>query len=444
MIYRDLKVEYIPYTDIKPYSRNAKKHPAEQIEQIANSIRLFGFNDPIAIDEDGTIIEGHGRLLAIKELIKTGEYDEETVPVIRLDNLDEQQRKAYIIAHNKLTMNSDFDIDILNDELRSIDEIDMGDLGFEPGELSQEETDPEDDNYAEPVPAIPRSKLGEIYRLGNHRLMVGDSTKAEDVERLMDGEKADLLLTDPPYNVNYEDKDKSLEYSGKRSKTRVLNTIENDFVNDNEFHDFMKSALNNANEAMREGAPFYIWHSDRNGLIFRETTEEVGLEIRETIIWVKQNFSLGRQDYQWKHEPCLYGWKDGAAHYFTERRNETTVYEQNPEEINKLSKDQMKELLLRIFNEEETPTTVLHEDKPMASDLHPTMKPIPLFGRLIRNSSKPGDIVLDLFAGSGTTAIACEELGRRAYLMEYDPRYADVIIDRWEKFTGQKAELVSE
>ena len=429
MIYRDLKVEYIPYTDIKPYSRNAKKHPAEQIEQIANSIRLFGFNDPIAIDEDGTIIEGHGRLLAIKELIKTGEYDEETVPVIRLDNLDEQQRKAYIIAHNKLTMNSDFDIDILNDELRSIDEIDMGDLGFAPGELNQEEPDPTDDNYAEPVPAIPRSKLGEIYRLGNHRLMVGDSTKAEDVERLMGGEKADLLLTDPPYNVDYKSK---------------AGSIQNDHQNDEQFKEFLRAANSTAYENMKAGAPFYIWHAESEGLNFRTACEETGLHVRQCIIWVKHTFTLGRQDYQWKHEQCLYGWKDGAAHYFTERRNEVTVYEEHPEEINKLSKEQMKELLLYIFNEQETPTTVLHEDKPMASDLHPTMKPIPLFGRLIKNSTKEGDLVLDLFAGSGTTAIAAEQLGRRAYMMEYDPRYADVIIDRWEKFTGQKAELVSE
>ena len=445
MIFRDLKVEYIPIKEIKPYSRNAKKHPAEQVEQIANSIRLFGFNDPLAIDENGTIIEGHGRLLAVKELIKTGEYDRDTLPVIRLDGLDEQQRKAYIIAHNKLTINSDFDIDILNDELRSIDEIDMGDLGFSTAELNQEEPDPTDDNYDEPIPAVSRSKLGYIYQLGDHRLMCGDSTKAEDVERLMNGEKADLLLTDPPYNV-------SLGQNGGHpispSEAKQLHRrtdgliIANDEMNDAQFREFLRSALDNAITAMREGASYYIWHADTKGRVFRDITEDAGLQIRQTLIWAKHTFAMGRQDYQWKHEPCLYGWKDGAAHYFTERRNEVTVYEEHPEEIAKLSKEQMKELLLYIFNEQETPTTIMHEDKPMASDLHPTMKPIPLFGRLIKNSTKEGDLVLDLFAGSGTTAIAAEQLGRRAYMMEYDPRYVDVIIDRWEKYTGRTAELI--
>lgn len=426
-----LQVEYIPWKELKEYKHNAKEHPEEQVEQIAESIAVFGMNDPIAIDENNTIIEGHGRLLAIKKLAKAGEYDDETVPVIRLTHLTDQQKKAYILAHNKLTMNTGFDLDILNDELATITEFDMSAFGFE-DDIGKEEPDPTDDNYDQPVPAIPKSKLGEIYQLGDHRLMVGDSTKAEDVAALMDGELADLLLTDPPYNVQYE------------GKTKKRLRIENDAMDEDNFTDFLIDAFQNADKAMHPGASFYIWHGDAKRGPFLDAIEETGWLMKQVVIWVKSTFVLGRQDYQWQHEPCLYGWKDGEAHYFTESRKETTVYEEHPEEIEKLSKDEMKALLLRIFSEAETQTTVIHEDRPNANDLHPTMKPIPLFGRLIKNSTKEGGIVLDLFAGSGTAAIAAEQLGRRAFLMEYDPRYADAIIDRWERFTGEKAERIRE
>lgn len=432
-----LTVEYVPYKELKEYKHNAKEHPQEQVDQIAESIAVFGMNDPIAIDEDNTIIEGHGRLLAIKQLAKAGEYDGDTVPVIRLTHLTDQQKKAYILAHNKLTMNTGFDIDVLNDELATITEFDMADFGF--ADIEVDKPDPKDDNYTEPVPVEPKSKMGQIYQLGQHRLMVGDSTKAADVQALMAGELADLLLTDPPYNVDYAGKNKMLNKADNGN--RIQDDIENDTMDDSAFSEFLHAAFLNASEAMRPGAAYYIWHAETVGDMFRrEARESIGA-LREMIVWVKNNFVLCRQDYQWKHEPCLYGWKEGAAHYFTERRNETTVFE-DVTDIHSMTKAQMEELLLRIF--EETPTTVIHEDKPSVSDLHPTMKPIPLFGRLIKNSTQEGEIVLDLFAGSGTTVIAAEQLNRRAYMMEYDPRYADVIIDRWERFTGEQAQLLTE
>lgn len=440
-----LKIEYLPVDDLREYKHNAKLHPEEQIQQIANSIEKFGMNDPIAVDEEHIIIEGHGRLLAVKKLIKDGLYDSDTVPVIILSHMTDQQKKAYILAHNKLTLNSGFDIDILNDELASISEFDMSAFGFE-DEIGKEEKDPEDDNYEEPVPAVAKSKLGQIYALGEHRLMVGDSTNPEDVQRLMAGEFADLVVTDPPYNVGLgqENGHKIRPSEAKQLHRRTDGlVIENDdWADENEFVQFLNKAFTNLKAALKPGGPFYIWCASTQSMNFLRACAESGLTIRQTLIWVKNTFALGRQDYQWNHEPCLYGWKEGAGHYFTDKRNEITVYE-NAMDIHKMSKAEMEQLLLRIYDEEINPTTILHEKKPVASDLHPTMKPIPLFGRLIKNSTKPGETVLDLFAGSGTTAIAAEQLGRRAFLMEYDPRYADTIIDRWEKYTGEKAVLLN-
>ena len=392
-----LTVEYIPYKELKEYKHNAKEHPQEQVDQIAESIAVFGMNDPIAIDEDNTIIEGHGRLLAIKQLAKAGEYDEETVPVIRLTHLTDQQKKAYILAHNKLTMNTGFDIDVLNDELATITEFDMSDFGF--ADIEVDKPDPKDDNYAEPVPVEPKSKPGQIYQLGRHRLMCGDATDINDVEKLMDGALADILVTDPPYNVDYE--------GGTSDKL----TIQNDKQEDGAFLDFLAEAFYCANTAMKPGAAFYIWHADSEGYNFRSACKHVGWDIRQCLIWNKDSLVMGRQDYQWKHEPCLYGWKDGAAH---------------------------------TWNSDRKQTTVIDFDRPKRNDIHPTMKPIGLFDYLIQNSSKKGNLVLDTFGGSGTAIMACEQDGRTCYTMELDPRYVDATIDRWETFTGEKAVLLND
>lgn len=379
-----LKIEYIPIKDIKPYKRNAKLHPQEQIDQIKASIKEFGFNDPIAVWHDNEIIEGHGRLLAAKQM-KLKE-----IPIIRLDELTDEQRRAYMLAHNQLTMNSGFDLEILTEEINNILDIDMGDFGFEDFTIEEPEEVIEDE-FDEEIPEEPKSKRGDIYQLGRHRLMCGDSTNADDVNSLMGGILADLLVTDPPYGVDYE---------GEAGK------IENDNLKDEEFLNFLESAFKNADSVMNAGSSFYIWYADSSSNTFRPACANIGWTIRECLIWNKDHLVIGRQDYQWKHEPCLYGWKDGAPHRWYSDRKQTTV---------------------------------LDFERPTASKLHPTMKPVTLFDYLIKNSSKKDDNVLDLFGGSGTTIMACEQNGRNAFVMEYDPRFIDVIIKRWEDFTGQKA-----
>lgn len=386
----NLKIEYTNINDLKKYHKNAKKHPKEQVNRIANSIKEFGMCDPIGVwGKDNLIIEGHGRLMALKKLGYT------EAPIIRLDHLSEEQRKAYTLAHNK-SAESEWDFEILSDELKSIVDIDMMDFGFDLS-LDEEELKVIEDEIPE-IPVEPKAKYGDIYQLGNHRLMCGDATVLEDVRTLMNDNKADLLLTDPPYNVDYE------------GKTKDSLKIKNDNMGDNQFKQFLTDSFSNANEVMKEGASFYIWHADSEGYNFRSACKDVSWKVRQCLIWNKNTMVMGRQDYQWKHEPCLYGWKDGASHNWYSDRKQTTVLE---------------------FN------------KPSKSELHPTMKPLDLFAYQMKNSTAKGDIVLDLFGGSGTTLMVSEQLDRNAYIMELDPRYVDAIINRWETMTGSKGVLLN-
>lgn len=416
-----LKVEYLPIEEIKPYENNAKIHTPEQIEQIKNSIKQFGMNDPIGIwSKDNIIIEGHGRLMACQEL----GYEE--VPIIRLDDLTDEQRRAYTLAHNQLTMNTGFDIDILNQELESLS-VDMTEFGFE--DINKEDFDIKDDDFEFNEEEIPeaKAKRGEIYKLGEHILMCGDSTVRQDVEKLLNGKIADLVVTDPPYNVAI-------------SNSQGM-TIENDDMSDESFRKFLNSAFENMSDSLKEGGAFYVWYASREHINFESALLNNNLTVRQQLIWVKNSLVLGRQDYQWRHEPCLYGWKDGEGHYFIYDRTQSTVMEQKEIDIDKLSPEESKKLLKKIYSE--IPSTIIKENKPQKNNLHPTMKPIELIGRLIHNSSEKGQIVLDLFGGSGSTLIACEQLGRKCYMMEYDPIYVDAIIQRYEEFTGKKAELIS-
>ena len=419
----ELKIIYKKTAELLPYARNARTHSDSQVAQLAASIKEFGFNNPVAIDADGMILCGHGRVMAAQRL------GMDQVPTVCLAHLTDIQKKAYILADNKLALNAGWDNDMLKVELEDLkfSDFDLDLVGFSTEELDEimnqnEEPEVEEDDYTVAVPEEPKAKLGEIYILGKHRLMCGDSTSIQDVEKLMGEQQADLLLTDPPYNVDYE--------GGTDKKLK----IKNDNMEDQAFRQFLIDVYKAADHVMKPGAPFYIWHADSEGANFRGAAKDMGWQIRECLIWVKNSLVLGRQDYQWRHEPCLYGWKAGAAHYFTDSRAESTVIEDQIN-VDKLSKDELKTLCKKLLDPG-IETTVIREKKPSINDVHPTMKPVKLFGRLVKNSSKRNDIVLDLFGGSGTTIVACEQLNRRAYLMELDPAYVDVIIDRYQKLTN--------
>ena len=393
-----MKVENWDIGKVKPYAKNPRKNDGA-VESTANSIKEFGWQQPIVVDNDGVIIVGHTRLKAAKRL------GLKQVPVTIAENLTDEQVKAYRLADNKTGELADWDVDMLDSELNDILNIDMEDFGFDA--VGENDAEVVDDDFDEEPPEEPTSKLGDVYQLGRHRLMCGDSTDTQSVKTLMGGQLADLLITDPPYNVDYSSKD----YGGdKASKTRINNQIDNDKMSDDDFTNFITSAFKSAYENVKKGASFYCWYASSATVQFNFGIEKSGFSVKEDLIWVKNNIVLGRQDYQWKHEPCLYGWVENAAHSWYSDRKQTTI---------------------------------LNFDKPHSSQLHPTMKPVPLFDYQIKNSSKTGDNVLDLFGGSGTTMMACEQNDRNAYLMEFDPRYVDVIIKRWEEFTGKKAVKIS-
>lgn len=410
-----MEIVTVRIDEIKPYENNAKEHPKEQIEQIKKSILDYGNNDPIAVDENNVIIEGHGRYIAMCDL----GFDE--VEIIRLEHMTEEQKKAYRLVHNKLTMNSDFDFDMLEKELALLQNQDMQEFGFD--FIPDFTTEATDEDIIEEVlqsEAEARTKAGDVWQLGKHRLICGDCTKQAVIETLLDGDKVDLLLTDPPYNVAIENSEGL--------------TIANDNMSDTAFYEFLKDAFYSADSVMKEGAAFYVWHGESEGLNFRRACQYTGWDIKQCLIWVKNQNTIGRQDYQWKHEPCLYGWKNGGAHYFVKNRKQSTVIDDDIN-LELLTAEELRELLADFIE----PTTVIREGKPLKNGEHPTMKPIPLIKKQVKNSTKKGGKVLDLFGGSGTTLLACEELDRVCYMCELDPIYCDVIIKRWEELTGETA-----
>ena len=382
------KIEMIPVGEIVPYENNPRKNEAA-IDGVVASIRAYGFRGALLLDRNKVIITGHTRLLAAKRLGIAA------LPCIVAADLTDEQVRALRIADNKTAEKSTWDMDLLPVELTALRDagFDMSALGFDADELDEMLSggEPEEGHTeADDAPESPDDAVslpGALYALGPHRLLCGDSTDAGQIKRLMGGEMADLWLTDPPYNVDYEG-------SGGRR-------IQNDSMPDETFREFLRAAFAGAANCMKPGAVFYIFHADSEGLNFRLACADAGLKVRQCLIWKKNSLVLGRQDYQWIHEPCLTGWKDGSHKWYSDRSQ----------------------------------TTVMEFDKPKRNDLHPTMKPVQMLEYLIGNSTARGDLVMDTFGGSGSTLMACQRTGRTCRTMELDPRYCDVIRRRWAEFT---------
>lgn len=414
---------------LTPYENNPRNND-EAVEPVANSISEFGFKVPIVATSDGEIINGHTRWKAAKKLKL------KTVPVIIADDLTEEQVRAFRLADNKVAEIAQWDIELLLSEIESVDNLDMTLFGFTDSDYTlddfeDEETDTDisEDEIESEGDSVSSVEYGDIYQLGRHRLMCGDSTSAGDMKELVNGEKVDLYVTDPPYNVAYE------------GKTEEAMTIQNDSMDDASFRQFLRDAFSVADQHLKPGGAFYIWHADSEGLNFRAAVKETGWLLKQNLVWVKNSIVLGRQDYQWKHEPCLYGWKDGASHYFIDNRSLATVIEEDEENLKEMTKGELISYIKTM--QENSPTSIFYEDKPVRSDIHPTMKPLKLIARCVLNSSKKGERVLDSFNGGGSTLMVCEKTERIYYGMELDPVYVERTIKRWEEETGLKAEKLN-
>lgn len=409
---------------------NARKHGETDIGAIAKSLESFGQQTPIVIDASKTIVKGNGTYLAAMRL------GWETIDVIQT-RLTGEQLRAYAIADNQTALLSEWDEPKLIAQLKELEDTQWAEsLGFPDDELQEllgvkvkeGNTDPD---------AIPEvtgrtiTQPGDVWELDGHRLVCGDATSEQAYELLLRGESVDLLLTDPPYNVDYQ--------GGMKQRAEIAA----DRQTDKDFGRFLKAAFGLAFGAMKPGASFYIWHADVKGYAFRKAVMDLGQEIRQCLVWVKSSATLGRQDYRWRHEPCITGWKGGAAHrWYGDLSQETVQEETPPPDFNRMSKPDLiqyiRDMQASVSNE-----TVLREQRPPASDEHPTMKPVRLMQRLIENSTAAGDVILDPFAGSGSTIIAAERVGRRVYSIELEPRYCDVIVKRWEQYTGKNAVRVA-
>lgn len=429
----NLKIVYKSVEDLIPYADNPRKND-KAVDLVAESIQQVGFKNPIITDGDGVIIAGHTRLKAARKL------GMKMVPVIVADDLTPEQAKMYRLADNKTGEAAEWDTEKLDKELEELYQagIDMSAFGFEP--LRVEVADVVDDDFEPEVPEEPRCKRGQLWAMGRHRLMVGDSTSPEDLKVLLEnaGGSVDLVVTDPPYNVDYDSKEKALLRfrPNARVEEDKQTGIENDATDAGAFIEFLTKAFELIKQALKPGGAFYIWLAATKTSEFLQAAAAAGLNIHQHLVWVKNHFVLGFSDYKWQHEPCLYGWTEGAAHYFNRSSFPSTV---NQKELPNMKKEELVEIIQKLLNDQ---TDVIRQDKPVKSDLHPTMKPVELFAGLIANSSQKGESVLDLFGGSGTTVIAAEQLGRTAYVMELEPKYASVILDRYEQFTGQKPELL--
>lgn len=376
-------------SELIPYVRNARTHSEAQVAQIAASIREFGFLSPILVAEDNTILAGHGRLAAAQKL------GLKKVPCVKENHLTETQKRAYIIADNKLSLNAGWDSELLAVELSELEGADfnLDLLGFDEAELSSifdadKDVNEDDFDVEKELEEPCFSKTGDMWTLGKHRIICGDATKLETFKTLLENTKVNLVVTDPPYNVNYE---------GSAGK------IKNDNMEDDKFYQFLFNSFVNMEQAMADDASIYVFHADTEGLNFRKAFQDAGFYLSGCCIWKKPSLVLGRSPYQWQHEPCLYGWKKKGKHKWYAGRKETSVWE---------------------------------FEKPKKNADHPTMKPIALLAYPIKNSSMTNSLVLDPFAGSGSTLIACEQTGRICYAIELDEKYCDVIVKRYIEQVG--------
>lgn len=401
--------------ELIPYENNAKIHGPDQIEQLRRSLREFGFVSPVLIDEDKNLIAGHGRVEAARA---EGMIE---VPYVTVSDLTEAQRRAYIIADNRLTEAGVWDAGRLKLEMQELQalEFDTDLTGFAMAEIislagDEPESEPEahEDDYDGSVPEETSVRDGDLWKLGGHRLMVGSTSSKKSVERLMNGVKANMVFTDPPYGVAVGSKNKMLDDVAGGKSGRCTENIYGDTMSESELHDMLLTAMRNIREACAEDASYYVTSPQGGSLGLMMMMMEAGLQVRHMLIWRKSSptFSMGRLNYDYQHEPIFYTW--------TKRHN--------------------------WYGKGKFHTSVWDVEKPRKCDLHPTMKPVALVENALLNSSAAGDVVLDGFGGSGTTLIACEQLGRTCYMMEIDPHYAQVIIDRWEKLTGEKAELIDD
>lgn len=404
------KHEIRKISDLHPNPDNPRVITKETLKGLKKSMEKNGYTHRIIVDKHNMILSGHARWLVFKEKDPTAEIE---VLAAQRELTPEEIQNA-VIGHN--VDGGEWNIEDLQ---MKFDPVMLEEYGLNFDKSEDYDTKEVVEVDTPDTPEEPKSKLGDIYQLGNHRLMCGSATEPEDIKKLMNGKKADLLLTDPPYNVDYKGS------NGLK--------IQNDDMEDENFQEFLTKAFVIANANMKAGACFYIWYGDVESYNFYQATRNTGWKTRECLQWIKNSLVLGRHDYQIKHEPCLYGWTDGATHTWNGGRKQTTAMEaidlMNEEELRKAYKELVEQL----------DTSVIYEDKPKANKVHPTMKPIKLMARLIRNSTKQEEIVLDLFAGSGSTLIACEQTNRTCYTTELDPKYVDVIIKRWEDFTGKRA-----
>lgn len=430
--FRHIPIELLDPNDgqIPGVPKNPRKWGRRELENLAASMRdtpeLTEARGAIVYPFQGrfVVLGGNMRLAAAKAHL---DWTELMCAVLPEGTSADRMRE---IVQKDNSSFGQFDYDILRKEW-----LDFGydykswGLNFDTKELKIEE-EAKDDNFdvdraLEGIKKT-RTKRGDIWQLGDHYLMCGDSTSAEDVDKLMDGTLADLSVTDPPYNV---------DYTGKTAEKLKIGL---DKMSNGAFHDFLVAAFTRMNEALKPGAANYVFFACKEARNFIDAYVQAGFLYKQLLIWVKNTITLTRSDYQWQHEPCIYGWKDGGPHYFTDDRTLRTVVDQWPD-FDKMDKAALRDFCKRVFDRDALATDIVREDKPLRNAEHPTMKPIPLMGRFIRNSSRRGGQVIDLFGGSGSTLMACEQLGRHCRTMEYDPKYCDVIITRWEKYTGRKA-----